>query len=124
MAGAAGDDTLTVLSTDEEGTLLEAGNDGDAGCVLRYAVWNALIGGGHDLVENFVGGLDTLIELGGVFGTRGHGRDDGAKGEAGDTDELCHCVVESSCGRRFAAYLGVTGSDAPKPGEVAWRGEM
>jgi len=74
MAGAAGDDTLTILGADEKGALLESGNDGDAGRMHRDAIGNAAIGRGHQLVENFVGGLDALVKLGLIGGMRGEGR--------------------------------------------------
>jgi hypothetical protein len=63
MAGAATDNALTILGTDDEGTFLEAGNDCDAGSLGGDAIWNAFIGGGHKFVKNCVGGVDALVEL-------------------------------------------------------------
>jgi hypothetical protein len=74
MAGAAGDDALTILSAYEEGTLFEAGDNGDASCVHGNAIGNAAIGGGHQLVKNGVGRFDAVIQFGvvGRVGVRTH----------------------------------------------------
>ena len=44
MAGAAGDDALAILAANDEGPLLEAGNDGDTGGMLGDLVGDALVG--------------------------------------------------------------------------------
>ena len=46
MAGAAGDDSLTILAADDECTFLKAGNDGDAGGFGGDVVGDALVRGG------------------------------------------------------------------------------
>ncbi len=63
MAGATGNDSLTVLGADDEGAFLKAGDDGDAGGfggdVLRYA----FVGCTHEFVQDGVCGLDALVEF-------------------------------------------------------------
>ena len=63
MAGAAGDDSLAVLSADDEGALLEAGDNGDAGGAGGDVFRDALVGCGHELVENHVCGFDAVVKL-------------------------------------------------------------
>jgi hypothetical protein len=64
VAGAAGDDALTIFAAYDEGTLLEARDDGDAGCVHCDVIGDATIGGSHQFMENFVGCFDAVIEFG------------------------------------------------------------
>ena len=82
MAGAAGYEALTVFTADEEGTLFEAGDDGNAGGVHGDAIWNAAIGGCHEFVEHCVGRFDTIIEFGGVSSV-GVRADEGGKQDEG-----------------------------------------
>jgi hypothetical protein len=63
MAGAAGDDALSVLAADQEGTLLEAGDYCDAGGLRGYVVGDASVWGGHEFVKHHVGRFDAFIEL-------------------------------------------------------------
>ncbi len=84
VAGAAGSDTLTILGTHEERTLLEAGNDDHAVGFGRDVEGDAFVGGSHELVQDGVGGINALIELGGVL--HGRRRSDKAGSEA-DGDE-------------------------------------
>jgi hypothetical protein len=67
MAGAAGDDALAVFTADNKGSLLEAGDNGYAGCVHGNAIWNAAIGRGHQLMKNGMGFIDAFVELGMVL---------------------------------------------------------
>ena len=78
MPGTAGDDALAIFTTDEEGTLLETGDDGNTGCVHGDAIGNAAIGSGHEFMQNFVGCLDTVIKLG-VVGRVSVGTNEGGK---------------------------------------------
>ena len=78
MAGAAGDDALAVLTADDEGSFLEAGNDGDAGSVRGYAIGKAVVGGVHEFVKNFMGCIDASIEFGFVSCV-GVGADEGGE---------------------------------------------
>lgn len=66
MAGAAGQQTLTVLRSDEEGSLFEAGNDRYAGRLGGDLDGNALIRCGHQFVQDGVGSRDALTDFGGV----------------------------------------------------------
>jgi hypothetical protein len=74
VAGATGDDALAVLSADDEGSLLEAGDDGNAGGPAGNVVRNATIWSVHEFVENQVGGFDAVIEFLYVGGGCGHGQ--------------------------------------------------
>ena len=70
MAGAAGDDSLTILCADDEGSFFEGGNDGDAGGTGGDVVGDALVGCCHEFVENEIGRFNAFIELLHVGGGR------------------------------------------------------
>jgi len=78
VAGAAGDDALTVLSADDEGSFFEGGHDGDASGLGGDAVGDALVGRAHELVKDFMGSFDALIEFlhvcCGCSNSHGHGQ--------------------------------------------------
>jgi len=78
MAGAAGDDALTIFRADNKSTLLEAGNNGDAGSMRGHAIGKAVIGSVHEFVQNCMGCVDARIEFGLVSGV-GVGADEGGK---------------------------------------------
>jgi hypothetical protein len=82
VAGAAGHDALAIFGTDEEGTFLEAGDYGDAGCMHGDRVRDTAVGSCHKFVQNLVGGFNALVKLSFVSGM---GRE--AEGEdCGGTD--------------------------------------
>jgi hypothetical protein len=70
MAGAAGDDSLTILRADDEGSFFEGGNDGDACGTGGDVVGDALVGCCHEFVENEMGCFNPFIELLHVGGGR------------------------------------------------------
>jgi hypothetical protein len=78
MAGAAGDDALTVFAADDEGRFLEAGNNRNAGSVHGYAIGKAMIRGIHKFVKNCMGCIDARIEFG-LVSRVGVGADEGGK---------------------------------------------
>jgi len=79
MTGAAADDALSVLSTEDEGSLFEAGNDGDASGFGCDVVRDAFVWGLHEFVKDSASGLDALIEFFDVCG--GGGADGERHGE-------------------------------------------
>src|ERR1700759_1606767 len=70
VAGSAGYYALAILAADDEGSLFEARDDGDAGSFGGNVVGNALVGSGHEFVQDCVSGFDTLIKLCHVGGCR------------------------------------------------------
>jgi hypothetical protein len=77
VAGAARDDSLSVLAAYDKGTFLDAGKDCDAGGVRGDVVGDAFIGCSHEFVENIVGRLDALIEFLRIGGVRAEGHSGG-----------------------------------------------
>ena len=63
VAGAAADYPLTVLAADDECSLFEAGNHGDAGGLGRDVSWQALVRGVHEFVQDGVRCFDAVVEL-------------------------------------------------------------
>jgi len=68
VAGAAGDDALTVLSADDEGSFFEAGNDSDTGGFGGDVFRDSFVRSCHEFVEDEVGRFNALVEFCGVGG--------------------------------------------------------
>jgi len=60
---AAGGDTLAVLRPDDEGALLIAGYDDDAGGPSQNALRDAFVGRGHHFLDHGLRAGEALIEL-------------------------------------------------------------
>ena len=93
VAGTAGDDALTVLCADDEGSLFEAGNNSDAGGFGSDVVGDAFIGRIHEFMKYLMGGFDAVVEFLDVGGgRRGDGDRHGqGRSRAECLNELSHC---------------------------------
>lgn len=103
VVGVAGDYSLAILRADEEGTLLEAGDNGDAASLLGDIQGNAFVGGSHDLAKDGASFLDTTVKLG-FIGSMGREGDGDKSGGTGYLQELFHRGRSLSCANLSATY--------------------
>ena len=62
MPGAAGNNALPVFRADQEGTLLDTGNNTYAGGLRHDLVGNRLVRSRHDCVQDVFRVVDALID--------------------------------------------------------------
>jgi hypothetical protein len=63
MPGSASHNALAILAAEYEGALDHSRHHTDAGSLFEDIHRNAVIFGGHDLVKNYLGGVDACLEI-------------------------------------------------------------